>query len=111
MSLDVEASREAMAGIADLSLSNVDTAWGIYDIVSENMASAARIHIVEKGRDPRRYAMVAMGGAGPLHAARVAAKLGVSEVIIPPGSGIASAFGFLVTPLSFEFPAIVARPA
>ncbi|MFL2557527.1 MAG: hydantoinase B/oxoprolinase family protein [Arenicellales bacterium] len=104
MSLDVEASREAMAGIAgNLSLSNVDTAWGIYDIVSENMASAARIHIVEKGRDPRRYAMVAMGGAGPLHAARVAAKLGVSEVIIPPGSGIASAFGFLVTPLSFEF--------
>ncbi len=104
MSLDVDAARRAMAGVAEtLSLSETGTAWGIYDIVSENMASAARIHIVEKGRDPRGYAMVAMGGAGPLHAARVAAKLGVSEVIIPPGSGIASAFGFLVTPLSFEF--------
>ena len=104
MALDVEAAQVAMAGVGQtLSLSQTETAWGIYDIVSENMASAARIHIVEKGRDPRRYAMVAMGGAGPLHAARVAAKLGVSEVIIPPGSGIASAFGFLVTPLSFEF--------
>ena len=104
MALDVEAAQVAMAGVGQtLSLTQTDTAWGIYDIVSENMAGAARIHIVEKGRDPRRYAMVAMGGAGPLHAARVAAKLGVSEVIIPPGSGIASAFGFLVTPLSFEF--------
>jgi len=75
---------------------------GVYEIVSENMASAARVHIVEKGRDPRRYAMVAIGGAGPAHAARVARKLGVTEVVVPPASGAASALGFLVAPMSFE---------
>ncbi len=63
---------------------------------------AARVHIVEKGRDPRRYAIVAMGGAGPAHAARVARKLDVGEVLVPPASGAASALGFLVAPVSFE---------
>jgi 5-oxoprolinase (ATP-hydrolysing)/N-methylhydantoinase A len=67
------------------------------------MAAAARVHIVEKGRDPRRYAMVAFGGAGPAHAARVARILGIAEVIVPPASGAAAALGFLVAPISFEF--------
>ncbi len=67
------------------------------------MAAAARVHIVEKGRDPRRYAMVAFGGAGPAHAARVARILGIGEVIVPPASGAAAALGFLVAPISFEF--------
>ena len=71
-------------------------------IVCENMAAAARVHIVEKGRDPRRYAMVGFGGAGPAHAARVARILGVREVIVPPASGAAAALGFLVAPISFE---------
>ena len=66
------------------------------------MAAAARIHIVEKGRDPRAYAMVGFGGAGPAHAAGVARILGVREVLIPPASGAASALGFLAAPLSFE---------
>src|SRR5262249_9139944 len=69
---------------------------------TESMAAAARIHIVEKGADPRAYAMVAFGGAGPAHAAGVARILGVKEVIIPPASGAASALGFLAAPLSFE---------
>ncbi|MDP6603378.1 MAG: hydantoinase B/oxoprolinase family protein, partial [Rhodospirillales bacterium] len=64
--------------------------------------AAARGHIVEKGRDPRRYAVVGMGGAGPAHVGRVARILGVDEVIIPPASGAASALGFLIAPISFE---------
>ena len=66
------------------------------------MAAAARIHIVEKGKDPRAYAMVGFGGAGPAHAAEVARVLGVQQVLIPPASGAASALGFLAAPLSFE---------
>jgi 5-oxoprolinase (ATP-hydrolysing) len=66
------------------------------------MAAAARVHLVEKGKDPRRYAMVGFGGAGPAHAVDVARVLGVKEVIIPPASGAASALGFLAAPLSFE---------
>ena len=83
MALDSAAAEAAMAGLAArLGLSIAAAAWGVYDLVSENMAGAARVHIVEKGRDPRRYAMVAMGGAGPLHAARIARKLGVREVVV-----------------------------
>src|SRR5262249_843005 len=69
---------------------------------TESMAAAARIHIVEKGADPRAYAMVAFGGAGPAHAAGVARILGIKEVIIPPAPGATSALGFLAAPLSFE---------
>ena len=103
MALDQAAADAAVGDIAaKLSLETVEVAWGIYDIVCENMAAATRVHVVEKGRDPRRYAMVAMGGAGPVHAARVARKLGASEVIVPPASGAASALGFLASPISFE---------
>ena len=66
------------------------------------MAGSIRIHIVEKNSDPRSYAIAAMGGAGPLHAAHVAKKLGIKEIIVPPASGAASAFGFLTAPTSFE---------
>ena len=115
MALDTVAAESAMARLAaDLGLSVPDAAWGIYDLVSENMAGAARVHIVEKGRDPRRYAMVAMGGAGPLHAARVARKLGVREVVVPPASGAASALGFLAAPVAYEaarsWPMRIAEP-
>src|ERR671931_214816 len=77
-------------------------AHGIHQIVTENMAAAARIHLVEKGKDPRNYAIVGFGGAGPAHAADVARILGIREVIIPPASGVASCLGFLTAPLSFE---------
>lgn len=66
------------------------------------MASAARIHLVEKGSDPRGYSMIGFGGAGPAFAAKVARILGVSEVIIPPASGAASAFGFPDCPALFD---------
>ena len=103
MNLDISAADAAVASVAELmSLSTIEAAWGIHEIVCENMAAAARGHIVEKGRDPRRYAVVGMGGAGPAHVGRVARILGVDEVIVPPASGAASALGFLIAPISFE---------
>jgi 5-oxoprolinase (ATP-hydrolysing) len=104
MSLDIQAAGHALEGLGrELDLSMIEAAWGVYGVVCENMASAARVHIIEKGQDPRRFPMVAFGGAGPAHAARVARTLGATEVVVPPISGVASALGFLVTPASFEF--------
>ena len=103
MALDVVAAREAIRTVAEpLGLSIEQAALGIHKVVVESMAAAARVHLVEKGNDPRRYAMVGFGGAGPAHAADVARAMGVREVIIPPASGAASALGFLAAPLSFE---------
>jgi len=103
MALDRDAAERALADVGRrLGLSAVEAAAGVHRLVSENMAAAARMHIVEKGKDPRRYAMVGFGGAGPAHAAEVARILGVREVVIPPASGAASALGFLAAPMSFE---------
>jgi 5-oxoprolinase (ATP-hydrolysing)/N-methylhydantoinase A len=103
MQLDRDAASRAVAGLgAALSLSEIETAWGIHKVVTEGMAAAARVHLVEKGKDPRRYAMVGFGGAGPAHAVGVARILGIRQVIVPPASGAASALGFLVAPLSSE---------
>jgi 5-oxoprolinase (ATP-hydrolysing)/N-methylhydantoinase A len=103
MQLDLAAARRAVETVAaPLGLSIEDAALGIHKVVVESMAAAARVHLIEKGKDPRHYAMVGFGGAGPAHAANVARVLGVREVIIPPASGAASALGFLAAPLSFE---------
>lgn len=96
LELDRAATETAFAPIAArLDDSVVAAAWGVFAVVCENMAGAARAHIVEKGRDPRGFAMVAFGGAGPAHAIRVAKSLGIGKVIVPPASGAASALGFL----------------
>ena len=101
MALDVGAARAAIAGIAaPLGLTVEQAAWGIHKVVVESMADAARVYLVERGKDPRRYAMVGFGGAGPAHAAEVARALGMAELVVPPASGAASALGFLVAPLS-----------
>jgi 5-oxoprolinase (ATP-hydrolysing)/N-methylhydantoinase A len=103
MTLDRAAAESALATVAaPLGLTPVATAAGIFEIVSESMAGAARVHLIEKGRDPRRYALVGFGGAGPAHAAAVARNLGIAEVIVPPASGAASALGFLAAPLGVE---------
>jgi 5-oxoprolinase (ATP-hydrolysing)/N-methylhydantoinase A len=103
MALDRRAALKAVARIGEaIGLSAVEAAWGIHQVVTESMAAAARIHVVEKGKDPRRYALVGFGGAGPAHAAGVARILGVRDVIVPPASGAASCLGFLAAPLSFE---------
>jgi N-methylhydantoinase A len=83
----------------------LDAAWaaaGVAEIVEENMASAARVHAIERGRSPERCIMIAFGGAAPLHAARLAAKLGVRKVLVPVDASIGSAVGFLRAPVAFE---------
>lgn len=85
-----------------LSTANCQLAYGVHQLANENMALAAKIHIIEKGRDPRQYALLAYGGGGPLHGAGVAKILGASEVICPLGAGVGSAIGLLIAPMSFE---------
>ncbi|MFP3740946.1 hydantoinase/oxoprolinase family protein, partial [Burkholderia sp. SIMBA_019] len=68
-------------------------AWGIHDIVAENMAGAARVHVAERGRDPRGFVLLCTGGGGPLHAYYVAQKIGVRTILCPPAAGVASAYG------------------
>lgn len=103
MGLDVEAAKRAMSSLGNLlNLSETEAAWGIYRVVTENMAAAARIHIIERNKDPRNYAMMAFGGAGPVHAGEVARTLGVKQVISPLAAGVTSAVGCLAAPLSFE---------
>ena len=99
MSLNRDAAVHAVDQLGQrLGLDATGVAWGIHDIVNENMASAARIHIAERGRDPRRFALVATGGAGPVHADRVARKLRLSRVLCPLGAGVASTLGLLIAP-------------
>jgi N-methylhydantoinase A len=85
-----------------LSLDLVQAAWGIHQVVNENMANAARIHAVEKGEDAARYTMVAFGGAGPVHAYGLCQRLGIKKMICPLRAGVISALGFLIAPLSFD---------
>jgi N-methylhydantoinase A len=85
-----------------LDLDAVLAAFAVSEVVDENMANAARVHAVERGRDLTERAMVAFGGAAPLHAARLAEKLGIDTVIIPDGAGVGSAIGFLRAPVAFE---------
>jgi N-methylhydantoinase A len=83
----------------------MDASWaaaGIGEIVEENMASAARVHAVERGRSPERCTMIAFGGAAPLHAAQLARKLGMRKVLVPVDASVGSAVGFLRAPVSFE---------
>lgn len=82
----------------ELRLTPSEIAWGICDIVNENMASAARIHVAEKGHDPREFAMVATGGAGPVHAVEVARKLQISRVLATIAAGAGSCLGLLAAP-------------
>ena len=77
-------------------------AFGLAEVVDENMSNAARVHAVENGEDLSEYTMIAFGGAAPLHAGRLCEKLGVDRALIPPGAGVGSAIGFLCAPFSFE---------
>lgn len=103
MSLDTKAARFAVQGLAEqLSMPMHDAAEGIIAILNSNMANAIRARTVQKGIDPRQYALVAFGGAGPLHGAEVAQMLGIPEVIVPPFPGINSAIGLLTTDLKYD---------
>jgi N-methylhydantoinase A len=85
-----------------LDMDAVEAAFGIAEVVDENMANAARVHAVENGEDLSEYTMIAFGGAAPLHAGRLCEKLGVERLLVPPGAGVGSAIGFLRAPFSFE---------
>ncbi len=104
MRLDRDAAEQAVRLLADrLGLDPIQAAWGVHRLVNENMAAAARVHAMERGRDLRPYVMFGFGGAGPVHACGVAQLLGMHEVMIPLRAGVGSAFGFLAAPLAFDF--------
>lgn len=104
MALDRAASEKAIAdGVAKpLGLETLRAAWGIHDIICEDVARAFRIHATERGFDYRTGSMVAFGGSGPLHALSIARKLKIPRVVFPVAAGVMSALGLLVSPLAFE---------
>jgi N-methylhydantoinase A len=104
MRLDPKASASAIATSVGqvLALDPTTAALGVAEVVEENMANAARVHAVERGRVLTNRIMIAFGGAAPIHAARLAEKLDISTVIVPAGAGVGSAFGFLLAPMAYE---------
>jgi N-methylhydantoinase A len=102
--LNTAASRAALNAHVGktLALDDQTAAFGVAEVVDENMANAARVHAVENGEDLAGYTMIAFGGAAPLHAGRLCEKLGVLRCLVPPGAGVGSAIGFLRAPFSFE---------
>jgi N-methylhydantoinase A len=104
MRLDPKASAAAIATSVGqtLTLDAATAALGVIEVVEENMANAARVHAVERGRELTNRIMIAFGGAAPIHAARLAEKLDISTVIVPTGAGVGSAFGFLLAPIAYE---------
>jgi N-methylhydantoinase A len=103
ITLDDAAAAAAVERIAGrLSIAVADAAEGIVSIINASMAQAIRSRTIERGLDPRVFALVAFGGAGPLHAAEVADVLGIPEVIVPPNPGITSAMGLLTSDLRYD---------
>ena len=102
--LDTRAALDALArDIGErLRLAEHWPAAGVSEIVEENMANAARVHAIERGKVIGRHAMIAFGGGAPLHGGRLAEKLGISRVIVPVGAGVGSAIGFLMAPVAYE---------
>jgi N-methylhydantoinase A len=102
--LDAALSRSAIDAHvgAPLELDTTLGAFGISEVVEENMANAARVHAVERGAELEGRTLIAFGGGAPLHAARLAEKLGISDVLIPASAGVGSAVGFLRAPIAFE---------
>src|SRR5437588_6496410 len=105
LKIDLAAARRAIEEriAGPLGLSVEEAAWGIHQVVNESMANAARIHTLERGKDPRRFPVFAFGGAGPVHGFRIAKALGSPALIVPLGPGVMSAFGFLPVRLAFNF--------
>ena len=103
MKLDEAAAHRVIEELADtLGMNKLEAAEGVLTVINSNMANAIRSRTVQKGIDPREFALVAFGGAGPLHGVEVAAMLGFREVIVPPYPGITSAMGLLTTDLKYD---------
>ena len=105
MQLDRAAAERAVQErvAAPLGLELPEAAWGIHQIVNETMANAARVHAIERGKDPRSFPLFTFGGAGPVHGFRVAEVLLAPAMIAPFGAGVTSTVGFLSAPLAFDF--------
>ncbi len=103
MRLDEVASHRVIESFAErVGMNKLEAAEGIVTVINSNMANAIHSRTVQKGIDPREFALVAFGGAGPLHGAEVAIMLGIPEVIVPPYPGITSALGLLTTDLKYD---------
>lgn len=102
--LSVEASRRAVSDDIGsvIGLDPEASAYGTCEMVDENMANAGRVHTVENGKNISDFTMITFGGAGPLHAARLCEKMGISTFLVPPGAGVGSAIGFLKAPFGYE---------
>jgi N-methylhydantoinase A len=104
MQLDFSAARDALLAEvgAPLGLAPEMAALGVIEIVDENMANAARVHAIESGKTYEGRTLVAFGGGGPVHACRLAEKVGISRILVPSGAGVGSAIGFLRAPVGYE---------
>ena len=102
--LDTKQAGQALKNTigTQLNLDNVMAAFAVSEIVDENMANSARVHAIEWGKNIVDRTLIAFGGAAPLHAARLAEKLGLQRIIIPSGAGVGSAIGFLRAPVAYE---------
>lgn len=104
MKIRQDLARAAIARLADrLGMDVMETAQGIISVVTANMAKAIRVISVQRGHDPRDYTLVAFGGAGPLHAARLARELDMKRILVPKNPGIGCALGLLLTDLRANF--------
>lgn len=103
MKIETESAKRAMESLSkETGLSVQDTVWGIHNIVNENMSAAALVHISERGKDINDYALLATGGAGPVHAYHMAKKLTLKRLICPPAAGVGSAIGLLMAPARID---------
>ena len=103
VALEPDAASRAVARVlGPLGLDGPLAAFAVSEVVDENMANAARVHAIEWGKEISRRTLIAFGGAAPLHAARLAEKLGLDQVIVPTGAGVGSAIGFLRAPIAYD---------
>jgi N-methylhydantoinase A len=104
MALDYGAAERALAAHvgSPLGLEPTLAALGVIEIVDENMANAARVHTIESGKSFEGRTLIAFGGGGPVHATRLAEKIGVEHVVVPSGAGVGSAIGFLRAPVAYD---------
>ena len=103
MKIETESAKCAIESLSqETGLSVQDTVWGIHNIVNENMSAAALVHISERGKDINDYALLATGGAGPVHAYHMAKKLTLKRLICPPAAGVGSAIGLLMAPARID---------
>jgi N-methylhydantoinase A len=112
MALDVERTTARFQELARrLSLPLEAAAWGVVRVANSNMERAIRTISVERGHDPRRFTLVAFGGAGPLHACELAMTLGIPRVLLPPGPGVLSALGMVLADVVKDYSQTVMLPA